>query len=197
MKRNIPLITFFVIILGLISFVSCSSKENKVQKSTSKKPKVTFSASKYKKICKLAEKLNFKGYKLVYSTADYDNFMVVEKSLTFNKRKMMSTNGNMLDPTQERLIFESDDKKSSLFLDIIFLEKDLYNDLVYSNPGIDDKELDPKILEYNYHENIFSYKNLLVKFTDVPLDKNTSNGDYIKFNDKSLVIVNFLKSLKK
>ncbi|MDK8183668.1 hypothetical protein [Paenibacillus sp. UMB4589-SE434] len=129
------------------------------------------------------------GFKINGSTLGDNTIIAVEKELSFDKRSYLTTNGiETGQKTQERITFNNDRDHYLVFLDVIYLNNYIGNDLVYWKLA-DEKFKEEKTYS-RFKDSIISYKNIIVKTTIVSQNEEL---DSLKLIEVDNSIVNFLK----
>lgn len=157
MKRIISI--FLIIVTASVIFIQgCSN--------TSKKESSTFmSYDQYRQLfTDISKEFTPASFKNVAST-DFFNLVGINKEASFNKREFLTLKGDKSpEETQERIVYVSEDSNCVLFIDIIYLSKELDNDLVYWDTGFIGYEKYTD-LAGNFNDIILSYHNTLLKLS--------------------------------
>lgn len=96
----------------------------------------------------------------------------IDERLSFGKRNYLTLDNKQNNvSTQQRIEYMEDNGESLAVIDVIYLDKELSNDLIYwSNPLSENSE--NEFIRESYTENIISYKNTLVKISLFATDSN-------------------------
>ena len=82
----------------------------------------------------------------------------------FGKRECMSlTGGSTNQSTQSRIVYISTDGNYILYIDLIYLDKDIGNDMVYSD--VPSKTTLKNEIVQKFRQDILSYNNSLIRIT--------------------------------
>jgi hypothetical protein len=128
--------------------------------------------SQYRKLCDdIAENLVLDHFNLIENKP---NYIIVDEDITFYQREFLTVTGDQdSDTTQVRLAYTTENLEHILFIDLCYMRKALYNDLLYS------KNMNPEALKHikilkRYDNHILSYKNVLIIITHI---NNTPTGE--------------------
>lgn len=128
--------------------------------------------SQYRELCNdIAENMVLEHFNLIENKP---NYIIVDEDITFYQRKFLTVTGDQdSDTTQVRLAYATENLEHILFIDLCYMRKALYNDLLYSN------NMRPEALEHikllkRYINYILSYKNVLISITYI---NNTPTGE--------------------
>ncbi|MFS8500290.1 MAG: hypothetical protein FWJ59_00630 [Caldicoprobacter sp.] len=128
--------------------------------------------SQYRDLCNdIAENLVLKHFNLIHNEP---NYIIVDKDITFYQRQFLTVSGDQdSDTTQVRLAYATEDLEHIIFIDLSYMKKALYNDLLYSGNKIPSNLKHIKLLG-RYDNCILSYKNILISITHII---NTPTGE--------------------
>lgn len=128
--------------------------------------------SQYRDLCNdIAENLVLKHFNLIHNEP---NYIIVDKDITFYQRQFLTVSGDQdSDTTQVRLAYATDDLEHIIFIDLSYMKKALYNDLLYISNAEPDNLEHIKLLD-RYDNCILSYKNILISITHI---NNTPTGE--------------------
>lgn len=124
--------------------------------------KKMLSYERYSSISEDLSKLTIPNFNFIESPL---SIIAVNKALAFDNREYLTVDGEQNEnSTQRRIIFQSSNKKQILFIDLIYLNHYIGNDIVYWNSrGSSTLKNNEFVLGYN--DIILSFNNLLIKFT--------------------------------
>ncbi|MBJ6363933.1 hypothetical protein ACFOQM_22150 [Paenibacillus sp. GCM10012307] len=119
--------------------------------------------------------------------------VAIDKESSFGKRSYLTVSGQQDERvSQRRLAYENTSEKYIVFVDLIYLNKLLDNDLVYWNTNSINQYKDNALLK-KFDDNILSYRNILIKITMFSEgEQNAASSDVIR--KTTLSIVDFLES---
>jgi len=128
--------------------------------------------SQYRDLCNdIAENLVLKHFNLIHNEP---NYIIVDKDITFYQRQFLTVSGDQdSDTTQVRLAYATEDLEHIIFIDLSYMKKALYNDLLYISNAEPDNLEHIKLLD-RYDNCILSYKNILISITYI---NNTPTGE--------------------
>nr|MBO2494645.1 hypothetical protein [Clostridia bacterium] len=128
--------------------------------------------SQYRDLCNdIAENLVLKHFNLIHNEP---NYIIVDKDITFYQRQFLTVSGDQdSDTTQVRLAYATEDLEHIIFIDLSYMKKALYNDLLYISNAEPDNLEHIKLLD-RYDNCILSYKNILISITHI---NNTPTGE--------------------
>lgn len=124
------------------------------------------------------------------ASTDNVELVAIDKESSFGKREILTLTGEQSNQeTQERVVYGNEENKQIIYIDIIYLTKELDKDMVYWNSGALNEQLDNDIIK-NFDENILSFYNILIKVTvfteGIGKDSNTI------LRETTLELVNYL-----
>ncbi|HHT88573.1 MAG TPA: hypothetical protein GX002_06155 [Clostridiales bacterium] len=121
------------------------------------------------------------------------HLVIVDKDNSFGKRGFLTLDGEQSDTsTQQSICYESINKEYILYIELIYLNKELDNDLVYWHSNFADGFIDESLAKM-YDENILSFHNILVKMTLLrKSDSSTSTFEFFRLT--TLDMVDFLSN---
>ncbi len=121
--------------------------------------------------------------------------IAVDKKASFGKRNFLTVSGEQSERvTQRRIAYENTNKKHIVFLDLIYLNKPLDNDLIYWNSHSIDKFRDNALLK-KFNDNILSYHNILIKITMFSEGEQTAAASGV-VRETTLAVVDFLSAME-
>lgn len=172
--------------------VSNTAKENISNETVSKN---TLTYEQYEDLFNyMVSNIKIEGFKLKGSTIG-DNVTIVEKDLTFDKRKYLTLDGNFTGsepkPTDEEFIFENEKQDCQISIGMYFANDSLGNDLIgwSTNLGFNDINMNlAKQTDYM----IMSYKNCIITIHQSA--SNEANDEITKKFSRS--IIGLLKEFK-
>jgi len=103
--------------------------------------------------------LSFENYQNVSSSDT--QIVAIDKDLSFGKRGFTTLNGNQSNfTTQRSIVYLSNDTTHVITIDFIYLDKPLYNDLLFWRYPVENEA--SKSTANNFNENIICYKNVMI-----------------------------------
>lgn len=185
-----------VMVIGLL-LQGCSSEKsnNSSVKSNSNQSQTLISYDNYKKLFNdMSEKFLPAGFSKEAAT-DNVSIVAINKESSFGKRENLTVDGKQSDQeTQKRIAYEDKEHKYILFIDIIYLNKELDKDLVYWNTNFLEKYKNNSLIS-KFDDNILSYHNLLIKMTMFSEGESSAiSSDVIR--KSTLEMVKFLDNYK-
>lgn len=176
------------------STVSSNINKTQSQKTVSNadNENTILSYDKFEKIFKdVCDKFTVAGFTKSGATQP-GSIVVVEKKSSFGKRQFLTLDGSQSSPeTQETVSYDENDSKYELFLDFIYLNKDIGNDLVYSNGHFIQKYNKDNIAS-KYDDCILSFHNILIHATLISECANSAASTTI-LTKASMDLPDFLK----
>lgn len=95
---------------------------------------------------------------------DLPQIVYIGEEASFGKRKYLTLDGEQSPlQTQKRIEYSKSDGSELVVIDVIYLDKPLYKDLLYWNDPLPNKNI--KHMKDVVTDNILSYKNTLIKLT--------------------------------
>lgn len=160
-----------LVILLLILMTACKSASSEEQKMSHEQFENLF--------FELSDSINVENFE-VKGKSDDTNLTVIDKELSFNKRKFLTIDGTKDSPeTQERIIYENTSENIVAMIDLIFLENSLNKDLVYWHFNRPHELKNKKALDI-FDTAIISYNNLLVKVTVIDEERDSNKVKIIR-----------------
>lgn len=189
MRKNI--LQFLILLVLCILIQGCSKNQTKQTNLDNENNFISY--EQYKELFSdLSE--SFLPNDCVKLTETENLYLIaIDKENSFGKRQFLTLDGEQSNtPTQQSLCYESTNKDFILYIDLIYLNKELDNDLIYWNSGFAGEFIDKDLADI-YRENILSFHNILVKITLLRKnDSNTSTFDFFRLT--TMEIVEYLNS---
>lgn len=136
------------------------------------------------------ENLELKGYRNLENN-DSPQIVYIANEFSFGKREYLTLDNRQSTlQTQKRIEFEKNDKSELVVIDFIYLDAPLYEDLLYWNDPLWNKENEQ--LTDSYTDNIISIKNVLIKLSIFSLGQGTEESINKSLSSITLQVVNLL-----
>lgn len=131
------------------------------------------------------------GLKIIRSTVRNPIVVHVDKGMSFGKREWITLKGEVVNSTQEQLIYENDIKGYRLITTWIYQEISIGNNLLMLKPP--EKDIAP-----NVFDSILSYNNILIHVQILPTGKKNTKPEDIAIENGKIIIElnNYLKKYK-
>jgi hypothetical protein len=187
MELKKTVIRLFLIFGLLFVIIGCKSNNNI---EPSKNINILSNIQYHELISDMSSKINIPKFKILNSTLEDSQRVAVEKSISFNKRAFLTTNGEVDGPkSQERITLVNQKDNYQLFIELIYLDNFVGQDLVYWNVNEDSQKNDD--INSRYKDSIMSYKNLLIKTTII---SKSGKVDYTELIYADKAIVDYLNN---
>ncbi|MGO0059573.1 hypothetical protein ACTID9_06125 [Brevibacillus fluminis] len=188
-------IIFLSLVCSLfIILAACTSGENEYPNSQIKhKSQRAISYEDYIKLCNtMANDMVLPTFTKVEDNINTPTIIFVDKPITFGKRNVLTLTGEQTNQsTQRRIIYSDNNKKTAIKIDLIYLERELENDLLFTSLPSKNRGLN-EVTE-RFTQDIFAYNNILVNVTIYSSDKPIT----MKLqNEIDVAVVNFLQNYK-
>lgn len=185
----------FTIVLILISLTGCNynavNNSNDSNNNIQSERNLTY--EQYQKLILLAKnELIFKTIPMELSNSYFSNptIIIVNKNMSFGKKKYLTLNNEQMDPTQNFLTYEDNQNGYKLIIGWIYTNINQGNNSLYFKPYIKGESTD--------FNNILSYKNILIH-VQLTSSSSTNPTQEAFGNENALIlteIVSFLDNLK-
>ncbi|MCD1258814.1 hypothetical protein B5M42_008195 [Paenibacillus athensensis] len=182
--------TLMIFVLMLL-LAGCEDELKVSRETVSPSPSPTNQYEEYQKLYnKMVDSLQIPDFKKIEDNKEFPYLIQIDKSVSFDKREYMSVTGDATNqPTQNRIVYSSNDGNYTLYMDLIYLTKDIGNDMVYSDV-VSKSTLNNENAQ-RFRQDILSYKNNLVRIT---LFSNKDQAVSIEIHNRiDRAIVDFLK----
>lgn len=144
----------------------------------------------------MAKNLKLDGFEKVEDYSSISKLVMIDKDISFDKRSNLTLSGekNPVDSTQQRIVFKDKKNKLAIFIDVIYINGDVGEDLLYSDVGVEKKENDQPAFR-NYRTDILGYHNSIIKISTYNIDTSPADAKYMieETNKIDKIIVKFLK----
>ncbi|KEQ22591.1 hypothetical protein [Paenibacillus tyrfis] len=134
----------------------------------------------------MATNLDLKGYQKTEDNTVTPYLIQIDPQVSFNKREFMTKTGEQTtESTQARIVFKKSDDGTIVYIDFIYLDKIIGNNLFYSDVSSKTTVSNPNVSKYN--TDILGFKNLLIKVTLISSNENPISKEQQHFVDKHVV----------